>query len=180
MKLKMQGPSASRLANRRPCKFPRTSRGGTASVALSSKESTTVLSKWRDAATLSGDPITGFITRGFGVSVHKSDCPNVTQNRGLEEYAGRWVNVMWANNKDTSFKASLQIISSDRFGLLADVSSALSSMRVMIHTVNARELKNGNAAISLTIDVTSTDHLQSVITRLGKIPGVEQVSRSGQ
>jgi GTP diphosphokinase / guanosine-3',5'-bis(diphosphate) 3'-diphosphatase len=127
-----------------------------------------------------GDKIVGFITRGFGVSVHKSDCPNVVQNMPLEQYAGRWVNVNWASNVDTSFKASLQVISSDRYGLLADVSSALSSMRVMIHTVNARELKNGNAAINLTVDVTSTEHLQSVITRLNKIPGVQQVSRSGQ
>lgn len=127
-----------------------------------------------------GDRITGFITRGFGVSVHKSDCPNVTQNLALPEYAGRWVKVNWAANVDTSFKASLQVISGDRYGLLADVSSTLAAMRVMIHTVNARELKNGNAAINLTIDVTSTEHLQNVISRLSKIPGVEHVTRSGQ
>ncbi|HEX2937780.1 MAG TPA: bifunctional (p)ppGpp synthetase/guanosine-3',5'-bis(diphosphate) 3'-pyrophosphohydrolase [Ruminiclostridium sp.] len=126
-----------------------------------------------------GDRITGFITRGFGVSVHKSDCVNVRQNIGLKEYAGRWVNVSWASNVDTSFKASLQVISTDRYGLLADVSSALASMRVMIHTVNARELKNGNAAINLTVDVTSTEHLKNVILRLSKISGVIEVSRSG-
>lgn len=127
-----------------------------------------------------GDKITGFITRGFGVSVHKADCPNVIQNLGLKEYEGRWVNVHWAKNVDSSFKASLQVVSSDRYGLLADVSSALASMRVMIHTVNAREIKNGDAAINLVVDVTSTEHLQNVISRLSKISGVQSVSRSGQ
>lgn len=126
-----------------------------------------------------GDKIIGFITRGFGVSVHKTDCANVKQNISRKEYAGRWVNVSWARNVDAPFKASLQIISTDRFGLLADVSSALSSMRVMIHAVNARELKNGNAAINLTVDVTSTEHLQNVISRLSKISGVLEVTRSG-
>lgn len=127
-----------------------------------------------------GDKIIGFITRGFGVSVHKRDCPNVLRNLPLEQYKGRWVNVSWAKNVASPFKASLQVISSDRYGLLADVTAVLASMRVMIHTVNARELKNGDAAINLTIDVTSTDHLQSVISRLSKIDGVHQVTRSGQ
>lgn len=127
-----------------------------------------------------GDKITGFITRGFGVSVHKADCPNVMINLGIEEYAGRWVNVHWAKNVDSSFKASLEVVSTDRYGLLADVSSALASMHVMIHTVNARELKNGCAAINLVVDVTSTEHLQNVITRLSKISGVQSVTRSGQ
>lgn len=127
-----------------------------------------------------GDKIIGFITRGFGVSVHKADCPNVLQNEQLEDNVGRWVSVSWAVNANTSFKASLQIISDDRYGLLANVSSALASMRVMIHAVNARELKSGNASINLTVDVTSTDHLQNVITRISKIPGVQQVSRAGQ
>ncbi len=127
-----------------------------------------------------GDKITGFITRGFGVSIHKLDCPNVVQNKDLEENAGRWVNVRWAQDVASSFKASLQIVSADRYDLLADVTAALSSMRVMIHNVNARELKNGNAAINLTIDVTSTDHLQNVISRLSKINSVLEVSRSGK
>lgn len=127
-----------------------------------------------------GDKIVGFITRGFGVSVHKTDCPNVLQNKEDKQYEGRWVNVHWAQNVSTSFKASLQVVSSDRYGLLADVSSALASMHVMIHSVNARELKSGNAAINLIVDVTSTEHLQNVITRLGKINGIQKVSRSGQ
>lgn len=126
-----------------------------------------------------GDNIIGFITRGFGVSVHKSDCVNVKQNIGRKEYEGRWVNVSWAHGLNTPFKASLQVVSSDRYGLLADISSTLTAMRVMIHAVNARELKNGKAAIKLTVGVTGIEHLQAVISKLSKINGVLEVVRSG-
>lgn len=128
---------------------------------------------------LPGDKIVGFVTRGFGVSVHKKDCPNVVKNIHNEEYEGRWVSVHWAENVSTSFKAALQISCTDRYGLLADITVALSSMRVMIHAVNARELKNGNALIELTVDATSINHLQNVISRLNKIDGVLDIRRSG-
>ena len=128
---------------------------------------------------LPGDGIVGFVTRGFGVSVHKKDCPNVVRNLENEEYAGRWVRVHWADHVTHAFKASLQVTSTDRYGLLADVSAALSAMRVMIHAVNARELKNGNALINLTVDATSSGQLQNIIARLGKINGVLDVRRSG-
>lgn len=127
-----------------------------------------------------GDKIVGFITRGFGVSVHKADCPNVIENQNLKEYEGRWVKVSWANEITAPFKASLQVISTDRYGLLADIATLLASMRVMIHTANARELKNGNALTSFTIDVTSTEHLKSVIAKISQINGVIEVTRCGQ
>jgi guanosine-3',5'-bis(diphosphate) 3'-pyrophosphohydrolase len=128
---------------------------------------------------LPGDKIIGFITRGFGVSIHKKDCPNVVQNLKSEEYEGRWVTVHWAENAGHSFKAALMVISSDRYGLLADITSVLASMHIQIHAVNARELKNGSAEINLTVDITSIGQLESVIARIGKINGVEHVSRSG-
>jgi guanosine-3',5'-bis(diphosphate) 3'-pyrophosphohydrolase len=126
---------------------------------------------------LPGDNIIGFITRGFGVSVHKSDCTNIIQNVKNDEYNGRWVKVHWADTVDRSFKAGLQITASDRRGLLADITAVLASMRVMIHSVNAREIKNGDVLINITIDADNINHLQSVITRLGKIEGVFSVSR---
>lgn len=127
---------------------------------------------------LPGDKIVGFITRGFGVSIHKADCANVLNNKDNPEYEGRWVRVHWSDNVDRSFKASLQINASDRYGLLADITSSLSSMRVMIHAINARELKNGGAAIQITVDVGSIDHLNSVISKLEKISGVTGIIRS--
>jgi guanosine-3',5'-bis(diphosphate) 3'-pyrophosphohydrolase len=126
---------------------------------------------------LPGDSIIGFITRGFGVSVHKSDCTNIVQNIKNAEYDGRFVKVHWADTVDRSFKAGLQIAASDRRALLADITAALASMHVMIHSVNAREIKTGDVLINITIDAENIDHLQSVITRLGKVEGVFSVSR---
>jgi GTP pyrophosphokinase len=126
---------------------------------------------------LPGDNIIGFVTRGFGVSVHKSDCPNIVQNMKNAEYDGRYVKVHWSDTVDRSFNASLQIAASDRHALLADITTVLASMRVMIHSVNAREIKNSDVLINITIDADNINHLQSVITRLGKINGVFSVSR---
>ena len=128
---------------------------------------------------LPGDSIVGFITRGFGVSIHKRDCPNVVRNLHDRQYEGRFVHVHWAENANGAFKASLRVVSSDRTGLLADVTAALASMHLLIHTVNARELKNGSAEILLTVDIDSVGQLQSVLQRIQKIPGVYEVARSG-
>ena len=128
---------------------------------------------------LPGDQVIGFVTRGFGVSVHKKDCPNVVSNMENPDLEGRWVNVRWADNVTRDFKASLRIVSSDRYGLLADITTALSSMRVMIHGINARELKNGSVLINVTVAVSSIEHLKNVIAKIGKISGVEEVARSG-
>jgi guanosine-3',5'-bis(diphosphate) 3'-pyrophosphohydrolase len=130
---------------------------------------------------LPGDRIIGFVTRGFGVSVHKRDCPNVLENYPKPEYEGRWVNVRWADNAaGRSFKAAIMVLSSDRYGLLADVTAALATMHILIHSVNARELKNGTAEINLTVDVSSISQLENVIQRIGKISGVMSVSRPGK
>ena len=128
---------------------------------------------------LPGDPIIGFVTRGFGVSIHKKDCPNVTRTIGEPDYKERFVQVHWADDAGGTFKAALRVVSSDRYGLLADVTALLASMRIVIHTVNARELRNGNAEINLTVDIGSIGQLQSVLQRMGKIPGVYEVARSG-
>ena len=128
---------------------------------------------------LPGDPIIGFITRGFGVSIHKKDCPNVTRTIGEPDYKERFVQVHWADDAGGTFKAALRVVSSDRYGLLADITALLASMRIVIHTVNARELRNGNAEINLTVDIGSIGQLQSVLQRVGKIPGVYEVARSG-
>ena len=128
---------------------------------------------------LPGDPIVGFITRGFGVSIHKKDCPNVSRTIDDPAYKERFVQVHWAEDAGGTFKAALRVVSSDRYGLLADVTALLASMRIVIHTVNARELRNGTAEINLTVDIGSIGQLQSVLQRIKKIPGVYEVTRSG-
>lgn len=124
-----------------------------------------------------GDDIIGFITRGFGVSVHTRDCVNVPEDITHCAEPERWIPVEWENSVKAEFKASLQITATDRQGLLMDVTSQLSAMHVSIHDFVAREPKGGIAILSFTVGVNSVDHLQTVITRLSKISGVQQVER---
>ena len=131
----------------------------------------------RCCSPLPGDDIVGFITRGYGVSIHKRSCSNVPRDLVHCQEPERWVAARWAGNVKEDFKASLQVVSADRAGLLADVTILLSNMHMFIHTLNSRELKNGNALIMITLAVNSIDQLNKIIDKLRKINGVISVDR---
>ncbi len=127
---------------------------------------------------LPGDEIIGFVTRGFGVSIHKRDCKNV--NIGLEaDDIDRWVSVKWngGENKDT-FKSTLEISAMDRNGLTADVAVLISELRVPCYSISARQVSGGRAAMSLTIGINSIEHLNTVISKIKKIKNVTSVTRA--
>lgn len=127
---------------------------------------------------LPGDEIIGFITRGFGVSIHKRSCSNVPQDISQSAEPERWVNVHWADTVKEDFKSTLEIMAADRSGLLADVTQQLFNMHISIHSLNSREKKDGGAVITATITIHGLEHLQSVITRMSSIEGVYSVRRS--
>ncbi|MDY4784637.1 bifunctional (p)ppGpp synthetase/guanosine-3',5'-bis(diphosphate) 3'-pyrophosphohydrolase, partial [Pygmaiobacter massiliensis] len=83
---------------------------------------------------LPGDAIVGFITRGFGVSIHKKDCPNVQIGMNLDDNSPRWVKAWWADGVKESFKSTLEITAMDRESLIVDVSSSLANMKVPIYS----------------------------------------------
>ena len=126
---------------------------------------------------LPGDEIIGYITRGYGVSIHKRSCTNVPENLNDSEEPERWVSARWENETGEAFRSTLQITAADRTGLLADVTIQLSNMHIFIHTLNSRELKNGRAVVTVTIDVAGRDHLRGVISRLSDINGIEEIKR---
>ncbi len=128
---------------------------------------------------LPGDGIIGFITRGFGVSIHKKSCINVPNDLSLSAEPDRWVTVHWQGNVKEDFKSTLHIISTDRQGLLADVTVQLSNMHLDIHALNSRAIpSSGTAIITATITINGLEHLQSVIERLKKIKGVISIDRN--
>ncbi len=128
---------------------------------------------------LPGDEIIGFITRGFGVSIHKRSCRNVPQDLTFCPEPERWVRAHWEGDVKENFKSTLHILALDRGGLLADVAQQLSNMRIFIHNLNARQEKGGDhAVITATIAINGLPQLQSVIDRLNKIPGVVSIDRS--
>ena len=127
---------------------------------------------------LPGDDIIGFITRGFGVSVHKRSCSNVPRIVSESAEPERWVKVHWAGEVNEEFKTTLEIVADDRSGLLADITQQLFSLRLFIHSLNSRETKDGSAFISATISVTNIDQLKSIMSRLSNIPGVLSIRRT--
>ncbi len=127
---------------------------------------------------LPGDPIIGFITRGFGVSIHKQSCSNAVASMKDPSNAPRWVKAYWADSVKDSYKAGLEIIALDRNELLRDVLAALADIRVPIYTMNARQVENNCAVVSLTIGINNTEHLNRVVARLSKVRDVLKVTRS--
>ena len=124
-----------------------------------------------------GDEIVGFITRGYGVSVHRKDCPNADPARRPPEEAGRWIKVSWGGKTRESYRTNLQVASKDRPNLLVDISTILSAAKVHVSSLNARSTADGFALISLAVDVSDSQQLQAVMRRLEQISGVMRVTR---
>ena len=123
-----------------------------------------------------GDDIVGFITRGFGVSVHRSDCPNATPERRAAE-KGRWVKVSWAVHTPEEYQTALQVTAKDRIGIIVDISTVLSSTKTRVSSLNARSTGNGLAVVDLVISVGGGEQLKTVQRKLEQISGVVRVTR---
>ena len=124
-----------------------------------------------------GDEIIGFITRGYGVSVHRADCPNADPARRKPEEYGRWIKVEWGQDVKESYQTSLDIYAKDRLNLVLDVSAALSSTQTRVACLNAKSTVDGFALIHLEIYVSDSTQLSSVMRRLHQISGVMKVDR---
>ncbi len=131
-------------------------------------------------APLPGDEIIGFITRGHGVSIHKRDCNNVPRVIADSQEPDRWISAYWDGTKSESFTSSIQAMFINRDGIVIDVMNAVNNMRVPVHSINARETKEGNCVVVVTISAESVEHLRSIITRIEKIQGAYSVERINQ
>ena len=125
-----------------------------------------------------GDPVIGFITRGYGVSVHRKDCPNVALSQSKPEEADRWINIAWAEDSLPTYKTALELSAKDRSGLTLDLAMALSSAQVKVSSLSARSLPDGHAAVNLVVEVKDLKELNGVINKLNNIQGVYYVARS--
>ena len=123
-----------------------------------------------------GDEIIGFITKGYGVSVHRRDCPNAKAALDPAQ-KGRWVKVTWAEAPDAMFSTSLEIEADDRDGLMLDVATILTSLRLRTSEMSARSVGGGTAIVCLRFGVHNLTELENVRTRLRGISGVHNVER---
>lgn len=124
-----------------------------------------------------GDEIIGYITRGRGVSVHRSDCTNITAN--LEE-EGRLIDVKWYSTNDVAYKADITIMANDRASLLLDVTNCIAEAKTPIKAINARTTKEQITVINMTLEITNTDQLEKLMKKLKKVDSVFEVNRNKQ
>ena len=125
-----------------------------------------------------GDAIIGFITKGFGVSVHRMDCPNA-QNRDEPHQAARWVRTRWATEEDQPFETTLELDCITRDGLLLDVAMVMTTARVRVKELNGRDLPGGRSTFIVRFEVKNVAELDSIRTKLMNIRDVVG-SRRGQ
>ena len=125
-----------------------------------------------------GDPIIGFITKGYGVSVHRMDCPNA-QNRDEPHQAARWVRVSWAHQEDQPFDTTLELDCLTRDGLLLDVATVMTTGRVRVKELNGKDLPGGRSMFTVRFEVKNVAELEQIRKKLQAIPEVIS-SRRGQ
>lgn len=124
-----------------------------------------------------GDDIIGFITKGFGVSIHRRDCPNIVGMLSDPESQERMIRVTWASTPTELYQTALQVTGASRIGLLADVATTISDMNIQMSSVSARAESGSNTIIDLVVNLRSAEQLGSVMLRLKRIQGVSDVSR---
>ena len=121
-----------------------------------------------------GDPITGYITRGRGVTVHHIDCENL---RSLGNESERFVDVLWDDQVKSTHSVRISIIANDKPGQLAEITQILALCDINITLANLRQESNQRAHFDFFIEISDLEHLNRMFSEVSKIPGVIQVNR---
>ena len=123
-----------------------------------------------------GDPIVGFITKGYGVSIHRADCPNARNGADSKDSA-RWVRVRWAYEEDKPFDTTLELDCITRDGLLLDIATAMTTSKVKVKELSGKDLPAGRSTFTLTFEVKNVTELDTIRNRLLSIRDVIEVRR---
>lgn len=122
-----------------------------------------------------GDSIVGYVTRGRGVSVHRSDCPNVAT---LAEMESRLIDVRWADKGKNSYVAEIEITAVDRSKLLLEIANIIAEAQLNMKAINARATKDNYDVIDIMIEISDRNELEKLIKRLKSVENVLSVSRT--
>ena len=130
---------------------------------------------------LPGDNVIGFITKGFGISIHKVDCPNVENGMKRPEDADRWVEAHWERERNEStndvYEALVQIYAYSSLTILAEITAALADMRVLLLQINTQKKNDGRMIFNLKISCKNVDHYHSIVSRLKSLRDVIDIGR---
>lgn len=125
-----------------------------------------------------GDDIIGYITRGQGVSIHRTDCENAKRRAERPEDEGRWLNVSWADEIHESYTTTLTVVSRERGGLVMDIATVMNALNTKVRSINARDTGDKSIVV-ITLETKGLDELKSVINRIQGVSGVVEVNRNG-
>ncbi|WP_427114295.1 RelA/SpoT family protein [Megasphaera sueciensis] len=121
-----------------------------------------------------GDPIIGFITRGRGVSVHRADCPSITNN---QEDIDRLIDVEWDYDGKEMFEVNMEIVAYDRTGVMADIMATLAEMKISILNVNAKVNDTKTVTVHLGISIKDLAQFEFIATKIRRLKDVYTVQR---
>ena len=133
---------------------------------------------------LPGDPIIGFITQGYGISIHKTDCPNAIKSMSDPEKADRWVKAEWEMpaglRSNDVYESVIRIIAENSMSLMSDLTGILFDMRVSVLNFNSQNRPDGTVVMSIKVACKNTDHFYSIVSRLRSLRNVVSVNRGFQ
>ena len=125
---------------------------------------------------LPGDFIVGFITKGYGVSIHNINCPNA--RAGMESNPDRWIKAYWDENESKLFTTAIDIVVKNVVGVMVKITSTLAESKIMVRSFNARDNGDDTATISVTMDVKNLEHLNFIINKLNRNKHVLSIMRT--
>ncbi|MBQ1503732.1 MAG: bifunctional (p)ppGpp synthetase/guanosine-3',5'-bis(diphosphate) 3'-pyrophosphohydrolase, partial [Clostridia bacterium] len=130
---------------------------------------------------LPGDSIVGFITKGYGVSVHKHNCRNILSGMKDPSFRDRLVNVRWdeavaSDHSKGLYEATFRVFAENTISILADVTTTLADMKVTLVAVNTKKRTEDDIVITLTVGCRNSDHYESIVSRLRSVPHVRAVT----
>ncbi len=131
---------------------------------------------------LPGDDIIGFITRGYGISIHKKSCKNITQGIKNPDFANRLIHTEWdheavRDNSGGLFEAVIQIFAENHISLLADVTTSLAEMKVTLLSINTQKSATDKIIINLTVGCKNSEHYHSIVSRLRGLSHIISITR---
>ncbi len=131
----------------------------------------------RCCSPIPGDSVVGYISRGYGVSVHRKDCVNVNKDRENNEEQARWIPVEWGNMLPQTYQTTLELSAKDRDGLMMDIAQCLGKAKVKVSSMSIRALPDGYAVATMEMEVRDNKELQQVRNTLSQIKNVYHVTR---
>ncbi len=126
-----------------------------------------------------GDGIVGFVTRGYGISIHRTDCKNYQNSVDDNKNQERWINVHWEAETTELYQTCLTIVAGERNGLVMDIATILTALKLKVDALNAKDMGGGDALVFVTIEVHDRRELGIAISKLLSVKGVREVKRNG-